>query len=178
MTAYDALLTAMQEMAHEAYHTDRQTDDRHWRKDWEYSPDEVNDRLILPLKDVLTEITDHLIELAEKQTNPSRDLTASDYMRAIGIHMAALEIAAYAEGAFCFEPLEMRLPGMSTTEEMARSILDHFRDPRTKTTPHFMYDATSGVVTGLYSGAPKTPQEVPLTEEQLKERLVEVGHRI
>lgn len=159
MTAYDVLLGYMQEMANRAYHTDRTDNDRLYRADYEWPPDDVNDRLIAPLKNVLCEVRDRIHSLAARELDVP-NTTSFDHLRSLALSVAANEIDLYIEAGFCAEPIETRVPEEACTEDVAHAIMEHFDGPTTKIAPHFMYDASTGCTVGIYFRE-KVPLEKP-----------------
>jgi hypothetical protein len=176
MEAYAALLTAMQTLATDAYHIDRESDSCYDREGYNHPLDDVHERLAVALRGVLFEVRDRLAILADKELS-TPEITASDHMRSLALSLAVTEVTAYVEGGFCFEPLETRVPEESLTQPAVEAIMKHFED--LPYTPHFMYDASSGVVTSVYGGVKKSSADSSHAPDiRLNEKLQEVGERI
>lgn len=162
MEAYDALLTEMQKMATDAYQDDRRLNDQLWRQDYVFPLGEVHERIHLHVQAVLEEVRDRIVTMAEHELEMPL-ATACDHLRSLAFAVAANEIDMYIQGLFSCEPIEIRVPeeAASIPEEVI-SILETVEKMRFH--PHFVYDASSGVVVGIYPGKEKVPaEETPKT---------------
>lgn len=191
MSAYDELLTAMQEMAWSAYHTDRATGE--YRDYYEYPPDNVHDRLKGSLADVLREIGLRLERLGQLETE-HKDATAAEHMRGLTWFAAAAEITMYIEGNFTFEPIETRVPEQSAeapkdTRETAQEIFDavvRMRDAG-QSHPGYVFDYDRGILRGVSKRVQKPSRGVrnsrravlaEMAEEALIRERAEFGERV
>lgn len=154
MDAYEALLKAVQDIGTNAYDTDRD-DDQIYREGYVFPVDEVHERVHLHVQAVLEEVRDRIVTMAEHELEMP-GATASDHLRSLAFDVAANEIDMYIQGMFSSEPVETRVP------EEVISILETVEKMRLH--PHFVYDASSGIVVGIYPGKEKVPaEETPKT---------------
>lgn len=135
MDAYEALLEAVRDIGTNAY---------------VFPVDEVHERIHPHVQAVLEEVRDRIVIMAEHELEMPQ-ATASDHLRSLAFAVAANEIDMYIQGLFSCEPIETRVP------EEVTSILETVEKMRLH--PHFMYDASSGVVVGIYPGKEKVPVE-------------------
>ena len=73
MNAYDRLLVIVSDMIKDAYHLDRHAPSDYRDGDFTpYAPDEVNDRLAEPIRDILREVRERLLKEAEYERSSGR----------------------------------------------------------------------------------------------------------
>jgi hypothetical protein len=150
MSAYDDLLTAMQEMATDEHHAC--ANDGYRGESYEFPPDEVHERLSVHLKAVLEELAVRMEALGQREIDGGEH-TGLDRMRALTWFVAAEEIRTFAEDDFTVD---------SSTEEVVHEVYDSIEEfftaldahnATTALTPDYAYHRETGTVVPLSARA-------------------------
>jgi hypothetical protein len=117
----------MQELAGEAYHRDREPSATDYQPDYEWAPDDVNDRLTGPLLDLLEEIRQRFLREAELET---ASMTPDGNQRSLTWSSAATLVSEFM-GDFEF----------TSSPDLQRSVA-WWRQQRVA--PHAVFDPATG----------------------------------